>query len=73
VSDERLKNIQGEYKVGLAEILKVNPILYKWNGKSGNETEHTYSGFSAQNVQNALGDIAVGKMQTVIYLCKIEV
>lgn len=51
VSDERLKNIQGEYKSGLKEILKINPIYYKWNDKSGLETEHTYAGFSAQNVK----------------------
>lgn len=56
VSDERLKIIQGKYTVGLREILQINPILYKWNKKSNMETEHTYAGFSAQNVQKALGE-----------------
>lgn len=51
VSDERLKNIQGFYKSGLKEILKINPIYYKWNKLSGNEMDSTYAGFSAQNVR----------------------
>lgn len=51
VSDERLKNIQGYYKSGLKELMKINPITYKWNKKSGNEMDSTYAGFSAQNVK----------------------
>jgi hypothetical protein len=60
VSDERLKNIQGEFKAGLPEILKINPILYKWNKKSGLETEHTYVGFSAQEIKRLIPE-AVGQ------------
>ena len=52
VSDERLKNIQGSYKVGLAEILKLDPIIYKWKPGHNMETEHDYAGFSAQNVRD---------------------
>jgi parallel beta-helix repeat protein len=59
-SDERLKNIQGEFKAGLPEILKINPILYKWNKKSGLETEHTYVGFSAQEIKRLIPE-AVGQ------------
>ncbi|MFA5165591.1 MAG: tail fiber domain-containing protein [Candidatus Omnitrophota bacterium] len=50
-SDERLKNIQGNFTRGLEDLKGISPILYKWNEKSGYETEHTYAGFSAQNVQ----------------------
>lgn len=54
VSDERLKDIQGEFKRGLSDILKINPILFKYNSKSGMETEHIYAGLSAQNVKESI-------------------
>jgi hypothetical protein len=60
VSDERLKEVQGGYNGGLDEIHHIVPIVYKWNMQSGNETEHNYIGFSAQNIQEALGEIAIG-------------
>lgn len=60
VSDERLKFIQGYYTVGLAEVLRLNPIRYKWRPGTGMETETTYPGFSAQNVLAALGKEATG-------------
>ena len=43
------------------EAKKITPIIYKWNDKSGMETEHDYAGFSAQNVRDALGELAVGR------------
>ncbi len=58
-SDEKLKNITGEYTRGLTELLMLNPILYSWNELSGMEMENTYAGFSAQNVQQAIPE-AVG-------------
>ncbi len=58
-SDERLKNINGNYKKGLAELLKINPIVYHWNNLSGNDTINTYAGFSAQNIKEAIPE-AVG-------------
>jgi hypothetical protein len=60
VSDERLKDVQGGYNGGLDEIHHIVPIVYKWNVQSGNETEHNYIGFSAQNIQEALGEEAIG-------------
>jgi hypothetical protein len=51
VSDERLKTNINYSRVGLKELMQLRPINYKWNKKSGNETEHTYTGFSAQNVK----------------------
>ena len=58
-SDERLKNIQGSYTRGLADIEKLNPILYHWNGISGLDQSTLYAGFSAQNVLSAIPE-AVG-------------
>ena len=59
-SDERLKDIQGQYATGLAALLKINPILYHWNATSGFDTQTQYAGFSAQNVKEAIPE-AVGE------------
>ncbi len=50
-SDERLKDIQGEFLTGLDKIKGLTPINYKWKPETGYDTTNTYSGFSAQNVQ----------------------
>lgn len=52
-SDMRHKVLQGTFGVGLSELRTIDPILYKWNEASGNEMEHTYAGFSAQNLKQA--------------------
>jgi len=51
VSDIRLKRDIKDYKTGLKELMNIQPIIYKWNKKSGNEMDSTYAGFSAQNVK----------------------
>lgn len=51
VSDERFKNIDGEFTVGLNQILGINPIKYHWNDLSGLEKDNLYTGFSAQNIR----------------------
>jgi len=53
-SDERLKNIQNTFNRGLADIEKINPIVFKWKPETGYDTENTYAGFSAQNIQLAI-------------------
>ncbi len=58
-SDERLKTIDGAFSRGLADIVKLSPINYHWNGISGLDTSTQYAGFSAQNVQQAIPE-AVG-------------
>jgi hypothetical protein len=58
-SDERLKNINGNYKKGLAELLNIEPIVYNWNELSGNDTLNAYAGFSAQNIKESIPE-AVG-------------
>jgi hypothetical protein len=50
VSDERLKDVKREFSQGIEVLLGIRPIVYKWNERSGLETEHEYVGFSAQNV-----------------------
>ena len=59
-SDERLKNITDNFSRGLNEILQIQPINYHWTADSGLDTENSYSGFSAQNVQANIPE-AVGK------------
>jgi hypothetical protein len=58
-SDEKLKDIQGNFEPGLSAILQITPINYKWNATSSLETEGIYSGFSSQNVQKVIPE-AVG-------------
>ena len=61
-SDERLKEIVGDFDRGLSAILALKPIHYRWNERSGLEQQQTYSGFSAQNVQSVIPE-AVGQDQ----------
>lgn len=52
-SDERLKNIYDKpVTYGLAEILKIKPIFFKF--KSQEEQEQVILGFSAQNIQKVI-------------------
>lgn len=60
VSDERLKNIEGGYGVGLSQVYKINPIVYKWKPETKLDSLNSYIGFSAQNIEYALGENAVG-------------
>jgi hypothetical protein len=57
VSDERLKDFS-EYDGGLAEVLAITPIRYRWNETgvkySGQSTERDFIGFSAQNVRKVI-------------------
>ena len=60
-SDERLKIIHGRYEPGLAEICKVRPIRYHWLPESKLDTVHEYAGFSAQNIRDTIGPLAIGQ------------
>ena len=59
-SDERLKTIRDYFTRGLVAILALKPINYNWNPISGLDTGHVYTGFSAQNVREAIPE-AVGE------------
>ena len=52
-SDERLKDIMGEYNPGLDEIASLNPVVfyYKVDNPRGLPSENEYVGFIAQEVQ----------------------
>lgn len=58
-SDERLKNITGAFEPGLATIMQIDPIRYRWKAETGYDASTTYAGFSAQNIQTAIPE-AVG-------------
>jgi hypothetical protein len=61
-SDEKLKNIQGDFNnnnEALNIISSIKPILYKWNSVSGYDQNTTYAGFSAQNIKELIPE-AVG-------------
>lgn len=60
VSDVRLKNVQGYYNSGLKDLMKINPIVYKWKPETKLDSLNSYIGFSAQNIEYALGENAVG-------------
>ena len=51
VSDERHKTDIKPFRRGMKDLRGIKPITYRYNGKSGMETEHFYTGFSAQNVR----------------------
>lgn len=53
-SDERLKNKQSDFTRGIADIVKLQPISYTWKAETGYDTATIYTGFSAQNVQDAI-------------------
>jgi len=53
-SDERLKNVDGDFNRGLEEILALDPIQYTWKNSEMNTEGSIYAGFSAQNVQEVI-------------------
>jgi Chaperone of endosialidase len=53
-SDERLKDISGQFTRGLADVRRLSPITYHWKPETGYDTANAYTGFSAQNVQSAI-------------------
>jgi len=60
VSDLRLKNVQGQYEIGLNQVMKINPIVYKWKPETKLDSINNYIGFAAQNIEAALGENAIG-------------
>ena len=59
-SDERLKNINGNFNRGIEDLMGLNPISFHWKDSAGMDTENAYVGFSAQNVQQYIPE-AVGE------------
>lgn len=59
-SDERLKDVDGPYDIGLDAIIALHPIAYHWNEESGLDMATRYAGFSAQDVKASIPE-AVGE------------
>ncbi|MFC1478558.1 tail fiber domain-containing protein, partial [Candidatus Margulisiibacteriota bacterium] len=53
-SDERLKNIIGDFTRGIDAIVQITPQTYKWKPESGLDTVNEYTGFIAQDVEKAI-------------------
>jgi hypothetical protein len=57
-SDERLKTDIAPFERGLKDVLKIQPILYRWNEKGIEITrlkpDQEFAGFGAQNIQKAI-------------------
>ncbi len=54
-SDERLKDIQGDFTKGLEAIRNINPKAFSWKQDSNlYDNGIIYNGFIAQNIQSAL-------------------
>ena len=62
-SDARLKNVTGSFTRGLSNVLKLTPRTYRWNVKSGMNTDDENVGFIAQEVLEAIPE-AVGQYRT---------
>lgn len=58
-SDARLKNIDGDFTRGLADLKKISPKRYHWKKDSGLDPENQYAGLIAQDVQAAIPE-AIG-------------
>ena len=65
-SDASLKTVTGSFTRGLDDVLKLTPRTYRWNEKSGMNTEDENVGFIAQEVLGAVPE-AVGTMKTTDY------
>ncbi|MBK7692302.1 MAG: tail fiber domain-containing protein [Bacteroidetes bacterium] len=50
-SDARLKNVSGKYEDGLSTLLKISPVKYHYNEKSGVDSKPEYVGVIAQELQ----------------------
>jgi len=53
-SDRRLKTDINSFKDGLSALRKINPVTFRYNGKTGLSTEKTYVGVIAQEIQKIL-------------------
>lgn len=54
-SDGRLKFIDSQLKFGLKEILKIDPVIYRWKHKPNGAQ---YAGFDALQVYDIMGELA---------------
>ena len=50
-SDKRLKKDVEAYKEGLAKVMEINPVWFRYNGKAGLPTDKMHVGVIAQDMQ----------------------
>ena len=62
-SDASLKTVTGSFTRGLNDVLNLTPRTYRWNERSGMNTEDENVGFIAQEVLEAIPE-AVGQYRT---------
>ena len=57
-SDERLKNIKGNYTLGLKAVMQLQPVRYEYrkNNAMGVNSESEHIGFGAQTLQKVIPD-----------------
>ena len=56
-SDARIKHVRGDYHGGLAEILRIRPVEYEFNGRGGFKADSLRRvGVIAQEIRNVLPD-----------------
>jgi hypothetical protein len=55
-SDERLKNIKGNFNLGLNAVMKLQPLRYRYRSDNalGLKSDQEYVGFGAQSLQKVI-------------------
>lgn len=67
-SDIRLKNVDGDFTRGVADLIKISPKLYHWNAKSGLDQKNQYAGLIAQDVQDAIPEAVSSNSEGILSL-----
>lgn len=67
-SDEQLKDVKEQFTRGVADLVKINPITYTWKPETGYDTATVYTGFSAQNVHDAIPEAVATDMKGYLTL-----
>src|SRR5262249_23554476 len=57
-SDARLKTLRGEFEPGLAEVLKLHPVRYRYKQENalGIKDDREHVGFVAQDIEHVIPD-----------------
>lgn len=60
-SDLSKKDIISDYIKGLAEIIQLKPVVFRWKKETGLDIENEYAGFIAQDVEPIIPDAVFGE------------
>lgn len=72
-SDERAKNILGDFTTGLAAVMQLTPKIYKWKAETGLNSEDVVVSLTAQNLIAAGVPEAVSTYRTVPVMESVNV